>query len=538
MVKKLIIATIICLMLGILAGGTAAVLRGGGPEAFLGASGPDKAEGDFSGNRRVVFTADRSDLENFIDGGRSSLELLLRRSRPDWLSYDLSADGRQADLEFSFSFGSRAEYEERFEELAGMPPTLFVSGEEEELLLEGCPAQQMLNFLQAQMELAGCLDERELWELFTVKENEMEREGRRLQSDSSCLAVYPKSERPVALKGLELFTEGMEDGTFHREIKARVEAGENQESRVRKLSRFFEAAGKPKSQEGADGSWEVEVEFDAENQNQLSEKTMACLHVPASIAESQRWVEGNTVEVRRREWIDWKALLGQEGGFRYAYQYPSDYREVTAVKEETQVENGLIAAADVTQIDCSYERNFNFSLVEVETDLSGIWGIITRTIRLKIPAQVVLEGDLDIRRELEKRLRPGTVMDIYDEGGMRCYELSFSSGRTKDVDGFTSEILGDSCGFDCRRTRWPWQKTSIEERVPGSGILEEDCAPGQVRYEYRLPGNRTCSFESKDPIRLEFSGLNAVWTAVLVMLLAAGAAAVRGIFKRIFKRPR
>ena len=148
-----------------------------------------KSYASFSGNRSITYVVDYSDLINFIDGGRYTLDLILRTSAPDWLKYEMSSNDRDVFLKLEFDFNSFSEYNSRAEELVGYPINSFVSIEKDLFLIENFKSKSLLNFLKVMLRQADLFIEKDIEEFFNIFSNEMTINGQKYETSSEYFCI-------------------------------------------------------------------------------------------------------------------------------------------------------------------------------------------------------------------------------------------------------------------------------------------------------------------------------------------------------------
>ena len=126
------------------------------------------ARDEFSGTRSFQITADWSDLENYINGGRTAFDQILRGNMPEWFVYDIRTQGRDVTCTFSFSFSSFEDYQSKLATLIMRSPAILYSQEKDLLLMESCTPYDLLNFLENALNQHNCLSEKTLQEIFPL----------------------------------------------------------------------------------------------------------------------------------------------------------------------------------------------------------------------------------------------------------------------------------------------------------------------------------------------------------------------------------
>lgn len=437
------------------------------PMTALAAGNPEPA---FSGTRNVVFTADQSDLNNFINGGRPAFDIILRKSVPSWVSFDLSAAGRDINLTIRFDFTSFEDYKEKLGALLTYKPSLVYSTDKGMYLLESYSAIDLLTFTRSSLEAEGLSAEKSLSEIFKTTTNALYVNGEEYEG-SQRISVRPDNKDPIKFDSLDISTVGKEDGSFSRKIDARVTKGEA--SDIAAITDRFQQIGETEAVSGT----EIKVAFDAVDKEELTSKTMECLDTAASIAEEQSYKDDTTVTVVRTETLDWDTVLrDKDSRFSYSLECPSYYKNITRVGEKTSAYEQTVKVNSRDALKYAYERGFQFSDIKIATDFSNLFGKKSRTITFSAPSNIAAAYHDIIKSQLETRLIPGTVLNIYDDIGSRRYELTYSSWREKDLEKFTRSILNSSYTLHMNEKWIPFTRNNIKESFSVDGALA-DMAP-------------------------------------------------------------
>lgn len=441
----------------------------------------DNEAEEFSGRRRIVYMASKSDLDNFVDGGRAAFDLLLRKNAPKWLIYDITAKDRDVYASFEFEFTSFEDYEEKLKELLTYSPTLVKDDSSDMLLLEGHSALDLMNFLQSVLGSLNNFNDEAIEKTFEVTENVIKLNNEEYKTIGERLAIRPSGEEVVKLDELAINTYSTEKNTYSRSILVKVDDAVDLE----KVLGRFEQIGVV---EGEDilGEKQIKVTFEAGTIAELSKKTMECLNVSISISEHQNYVSDEIVGVTCTEYINLAELLNEDGTYLYAFEYPKYYSNVSSDDENISAEEGKITAKNSSSVSYYYERGFKFSSIEIDTDLSNLLGKKARTISLVIPTDVgVYYHDL-IKEWSQEQMINGTTLDIFDESGNRYYQFVFSSWFWNDITKFTQEILNGVCVLEIEEAWIPWGKNSLQEKISVGALISNTAPINEISVSYTL----------------------------------------------------
>lgn len=491
-----------------------------------------ETETGFAGTRFVEFSADKSDIDNFIDGGKSSFDLILRANTPEWIVYQMSSEGRDTHLTLQFDFTSYDDYIAKISELLTYSPAVVYSTENGLLLIESHSALGFMNYLQEILLSRDCLSEKELDEIFVVKTNRIMINETEYESDDR-LYIRPDDDSVIPFDSLNISTTNNEDGSFTRRIIVGLNTHDIEIEDT--ISSRFEFVGETDSTRiNADKS-EISVEFTSSDQAELIEKTMTCLGAATSIVEKQKFLDSKNVSVERVEFFDLNSLLNKEGEFYYSHTYPSYIENLSANSDDVNISDGTVTAKNTSEVICLYERPFKFSSVCVYTDLSNLFGKLKRTITFTVPAEIASDYHDRIKSEFQQRLVKGSVFNIYDNNGRRYYEIIFSSFFTDDLAEFTNAILNAEGNIAYKNSWIPFGRSSMQEEIRCDKIIGGTIPPDRITLSYNLPVLSTVSTESddmhktdstveyyvmsSDSIRLEYKCLNIMKTLIELLPL-------------------
>lgn len=482
------------------------------------------ARDEFSGTRSFQITADWSDLENYINGGRTAFDQILRGNMPEWFVYDIRTQGRDVTCAFSFSFSSFEDYQSKLATLIMRSPAILYSQEKDLLLMESCTPYDLLNFLENALNQHNCLSEKTLQEIFPLIGSGIEINGQTYDA-SAGVYIRPEEAEAVLLENLSVDTSTKKNYAYSRVITAQVGSGSDADD----LERQFSAAGEPEVHK-IEGGYEVSVSFEAVSQEELVYKTMQCLNAPTFISESQTPVDGKTVQVERTEFFDVDHMLKEEGTFSYTYNYPSYYDQLIPEKESVQINDSYVQATGESFVIFTYQRKLQFSSVEILTDLSAPSGKITRVITCTLPLEIAEEYHKKVTDRLRLNLVNGSVLDIYDEGDRRYYQISFSSFLNKEIETFTAAILDDpKYKFDASLTWFPFAENQINDSFQTDDMISGIVPADEITATYILPelarvkepaeaedSAVTFRIRSKDKVSLVYRQVHIIGLAILI----------------------
>lgn len=501
----------------------------------------------FTGSRQLRFYADWSDMNNFINGGRSEFELVLRSGLPAWLDYDVSTQGHDVYYTFHFSFASFEEYQSRMSYLIGRQLATIYSQEDGLLLVENCTNADLLYFLDSKLTSRGHLSERELEEFFHFIDCTLVINGETYQVDHA-VSIRPEAQQAILLDDLQITTITNEDDSFQRTITAQLYVAEQDRSILNKLKKQFAQVGKVAQTQLDDRNYQLTVSFTASSREELVESTMLCLDAPSFIAEVQNYLDESAVQVVRTEYFDLTSVLREGGHFTYRFVYPAHWREVMQEEYSCSVVDNSIEAYNTDFIAYSYQRDFQFDTIRIHTDLSKALGKIQRSITFSMPAHIAQYYHDQIVTELEDLLVDGCHLDIYDSEDIRYYSIRFSAWQRKRIEAITKDILNSGkCRLDVSYPWIPFTFGQVTEKIQADGVLETMAPANQIIASYtfasraklkagdgQIQGNTvTFHLRSNDKIHLSFRQFQPLRMLLVLLLAVAVVLLALRLWKKI-----
>ncbi len=436
-----------------------------------------KNDEGFAGSRKVVYTVDKSDLENYLNGGRAFFDLVLRNYAPEWLTYSLKTEGRDLIITLEFTFSTLEEYRNRVSELISENPLISYSKEKSKLfLLEGHTAADMMNFVYKAVAGSMIYETVTVDDIFPVTENVITINGKNY-SGGEKLEILPKKESVILLNQLHIKTEHSEDG-YKREIRAIPQNGEEAEDL---LSRF-KKVGDTEENEGF-----VTVSFSAYSMVELNNLTTRCLYTACNVIEQEKPAKGIRVKVKQTEVFGLDTLMPEYKNFSYSFTYPSYYSKVKGVDETVTVENGTISAENVTSVQYIYEREVAFNKLDIKTDFSNLFGKTKQVITFSAPRGQIASMHEEIKEHFEDYLSRGVALNIYDEGANRYYAFTYSSWFINDVIEFTQDILGNSYEMELSDSWIPYGPSKLYQSINYNRLRVLDTPPAKVTASTVFP---------------------------------------------------
>ncbi|MBR1540323.1 MAG: hypothetical protein IJ629_04040 [Clostridia bacterium] len=422
---------------------------------------------DFQGTRQFTVLADMSNLKNYIEGGRSSLELVIRMKSVDWLNVEISSDEYDIRLDFSFEFSSFEDYISKIEYLLTYNPSII---NEEGNYIEGFATRDLVNYLKDELQAKGLyLSDTEEIELFKSEDSkiifldelEYEAQNERIKHQEN-------EDIALSLKNLKIDTSyDEEEAIYTRTMEFEIET--ESDSLLNSMKKSFMArCKKEKVEYKNDEIKKFSVEFSRNSEKELSSTTMVLLNTGASIGIKEQYNNGNNLKVTFAEYLDLQDILVDEAEFSYTFdvsgfekaQLIDGYNENTGFSLE---ENVIKVTEPKSSYQFAYQKKFEFDKVEIITDFTNDWHI-TRTISMRTRTILAKNIHNEIKESLVNSIPNGTTLNIYDKGAYRYYDIVFE-GDSDKINSITSKITDGEANLKVNQMLLPFMPSKVEDSI-------------------------------------------------------------------------
>ncbi len=454
-------------------------------------------ETTFSGERTLICTFDRSDLNNFVDGGYNSFEEALNEIDKSRYNCNIEKLKRDVKITISFSFESKDEYESYLKELLGYRPVVIYQTGENFIFAENFEAGEMLNIVQKNLLSKNRLKELKFDSLLNVENCTMTLNGKNYETKQN---FDIRNNNQFKYDDIDIISVAKNDGTFERTIKANINK-DNLTSAIRKaVIGNFKAAGDFKDNNKDGDNLSVEVVINAENQYDLDMKTLLASGITVSTIESET-IGKDFVNVECIEKLGIKKLLNENGTYSYEYTYPNYYKNLQIVNAEnlSLTDNKIVYSGDYGKFEYSFQRGLKLSLLQIKTCYDNFFKGIERTIVLGVPTETAevfddkIQNALNIVKDEFKKAK--IVLDT--DGENKIYSIIFASHKQQDISDFTQLLLKGGCQIEANNSLMPFKKNSITESIRVGNIIENMVPVSELESIYRLPNNSKITM-SKD----------------------------------------
>lgn len=422
---------------------------------------------NFQGTRTFTIYSDLSNLKNYIEGGRSSLEYIIRMKSVDWLDVEISSDEYDVRLDFSFKFNSFEDYVSKLEYLLTYSPSVI---NEDGTYIEGFSTRELVNYLKDELQANELyLSDTEDIELFKGGESKLSfSEDVEYEAKNERIKHQENEDIALSLENLKIDTSyDKEEGIYTRTIEFEIETESDSLLNSMKKS-FIARCKKEKVEYKNDETKKFSVEFSRGSEKELSSTTMVLLNTGASIGTKEQYDNGNKLKVTFAEYLDLQDILTDEAEFSYTFdvsgfekaQLIDGYNENAGFTLE---ENVMKVTEPKSSYQFAYQKNFEFDKVEIITDFTNEWHI-TRTISMR--ARTILAKNIhnEIKESLVNSIPNGTTLNIYDKGAYRYYDIVFE-GDSDKINSITSKITDGEAKLKVNQMLLPFMPSKLEDSI-------------------------------------------------------------------------
>ncbi len=467
-----------------------------------------ESSNDSLGYRTISYQISSSDLENYADGGRSGLDISLRSSIPQGVTYSFETEERQVTLTLRFEFKSAKDYREKVIGLCGTDTAVICSLDNEVLLVESAAAMNYLDFLfevESDIDVENSENSEEsqkqtstfdIRSMMTVTKNVLFVDDTEYQIEDT-VNIRPEisDEDFIRADYLSLHTEGKRNGNFKRTVVVGISDDANEEKKDY-FNKLFKKLGKVKTEQISENEITLQVTFEAYGQQELAAKTEQCLGCNIIQIENLYPIDKKNIGVTNQEFYDLTAILNPEGLFSYTFDVPSYYSNIQTVEGYSYTtESGIASENEI--ITYSYAKKFCFDEICISTDISNWFGKIDRTIRLSVSNEIADFYHENIKTQLSERLPKDSVMTISEDENGIYYEIGFSSYSTEKVLEFTNAIL-DSSGELTIDRGFLGISNQISENISVDNVLTSMSPARSVSSNYTLISTASLADEMEE----------------------------------------
>lgn len=462
-----------------------------------------QAQEEFEGIRRTECVIAQSDLNNFVTGGKSTLDMIMAQNQEEWYTFYSELEGSTLKLYLEYSFDTYEDYEEKTAELLGYVP-ITTYGEDAVSYVENFAPLELFNFVDGEMEEAEVVEETSFRRLLSLYKDTVELNGMNYEVTRP-LNVADDSE--IKFEAIDIYT-SLEEGVYERKIELRIDE-EASEQGDKVLQR---RCGDLDVEVVRTNDRNCTVVFASSSEKELVQKTMLVLGTSVNIEHSKHYLTEDEIRKGTTESIGVDAVLNKDGNFTYTMQMPESYENLSPyikVQSENDANEAESSTVTVSENKVSYKERegkvqyyydapLKFEDISIVTDISNEFEKTKRIITFRMDEDIAGDYYESVKKKIKAKLDRGDVLRIYDEDGFRCYEISYSSWFTKDINRFTNRILGvDNSQIEIQRSIIPFKKSTIQDRF---NLEEGDVSvySETVDLEYIVPKNAKVTDEVQE----------------------------------------
>lgn len=441
----------------------------------------------FEGSRTLVCTFDRSDLNNFIDGGSAAFEEMLKELDTNWSTCSIEKMKRDMKVTISFSFNSKDEYESRMKDLLGYRPVVIYQTSDNFIFAENFESGEMLNVVQNRLLSEGMLSELKFDSLLNVEVCTMILNGTEYTTTDN---FDVRNNNSFKYDDLDIMTVAQNDGSFERTIKVGIKSDNLTAEIKNAVTNNFAASGDFVDKSGNGENFSAEVNIKAANNYELSRKTLLASGVTISTIENEI-AEQDFVRVNCTEKIGIKKVVNESGDFTYDYTYPAYYKDLQIEEADklSLTDNRIKYSGEEGKFEYSYQRGLKLFSLKIITKCDNIIKGIDRTIILAVPKETanVFDAKLSDALNLIKEKYKGTQTSSEIDGENKLYLIEYYSHKEQNIAEFTQSVLKGGCQIEYHNSLLPFSRNKIAENMRVGSIINNMIPVSEVECIYNLP---------------------------------------------------
>ena len=448
----------------------------------------DEKNEDFKGTRTFSIYSDLSNLKNYIQGGRSSLEYIIRMNNIEWLNLELSSDNYNLKLDFSFDFNSYEDYLEKIKYLLTYEPSII---NEDGTYIEGFSTRELANYLKDNLQANDLYaSDTNIVELFSSGESKIVfSDKREYTAETERIKNQKDEDIELLLKSLKIDTKyDKEEKVFTRKIDFEISTESDSLLNSMKKS-FISRCEKEEVEYKNEEIKKFSVEFSRNTEEELASTTMVLLNVGESIGLKEQYGSGNKLKVIFAEYLDVKDILVKDEP-EYSYTFDiSDYEKAKLIDGYNESagftldENKILSVTEPkTSIKFEYQKDFEFDKVEIITDFTNDWHI-TRTISMRARTIIAKNMHDKIKNSILNIVPDGLTFNIYDKGAYRYYDIVLT-GDVNKINTLTSKIVDGDSKLKVSQMLLPFMPSKVEDNITIGQICSYVKNYKNIEYKY------------------------------------------------------
>lgn len=442
-------------------------------------------EETFTGTRTLICRFDRSDLNNFIDGGYNSFSKIISEANSGRYNLQTEKDNRDLIVTVSFSFDNLDEYKVVMRELLGYNPVVVYQTGENFIFAENFNSGEMLNFIQKELMSNHLLKELTFDSLLTVEQCTLTLNGQTYETTEN---FDIRDGNNIKFDELNIETTYNQDGGAERIITARINKENMTDDTNTTVINNFKMAGNIEENTSSKNLINATLHITGENQYELAEKTLIATGLTISTIETES-PGSDYILVDCVEQLGIKKILNDNGKYKYTCTYPAYYMNILIEpNEDLSIEGNKISySGKEGKFEYSYQRGLKLSSLKIITDISKLMGNIKRTIKIGIPydSSDVFGGKVtQVLENVNNEFKTANI-STDNEGMDIIYEIEFSSHDAAQISEFTKALLKGNDVFEYNRNILPFQKNNIIESISAGEIINNMIPVSEMELTYK-----------------------------------------------------
>lgn len=452
----------------------------------------------FKGSRTLVCVLDRSDINNFVDGGLEKFEQVLDENKIEWLDLKEEILDRDMKLTLTFSFENKLEYEERMRELLGYRPVIIYETGNDFILAENFDSGEILNFIQSKLLEENMLDEFNFSRLLSVQNCTLILNEKKYETTEN-FDIRNGTEK-IQFDSMDIFTTANSDGSFERTINIMIKNGNWTDNIKTVIKNNFSKAGTVEEEDNTSLDFAMQVKIQAKNQEELCRKTIIATGFTERLIEKEK-AENEKKFVECEEHLGIDKVLRKDGVYNYDFIYPSYYQELQIQEKDSLSleENELKYSGEDGKFSYSYYRGAKIEKIKISTDMSNLIKGTERKIQIRIPKSeldvfedVIFEHLHQIKEERKHIKIEKELGEDYKE-----YSISCRSRKSEELQEFTEAVLRGNNRFSYVNRILPIRNGTLIDSITVGDIVPAMIPLSEMEIIYLFP-NKTKIISSND----------------------------------------
>ena len=277
----------------------------------------------------------------------------------------------------------------------------------------------------------------------------------------------------------------------------------------------------------------------------MSKFITASLYFPASVNETMRYSANNNILVNRVESLEAEKILSKGGTYTNSVILPEYCTNITAISTNLNIDDRSISYSNMSTAMYTYNQNFCFSKIVIDTDLTS--GIAKRTITFYAPLNIAKHFRESIEEQMSSRMYKDSTFEVNDENGILTYKYIYMSRSDADIERFTKAVSNGECNITSIKSSL---MQTIYERTDSynfSNVLENTAPSKNIVAIYHIkPGSKIIEMSNAqlddnmltfgvDSIDNTYFSYKSINTTAIILTVIGGLLVMLIAFLMIFR---